>query len=186
MSRATTKQDLIEAANAQFDKLWRIIDSMTEEEQTAPFGFSEDFLQKQKEMHWRRDKNLRDVLVHLYEWHQLLLNWVKSNQAGVEKPFIPEPYNWKTYQQMNVGFWEKHQNTPYQQSRTMFKESHAEAMALIETFSNDELFSKNQFPWTGTSALGSYCVSATASHYDWAMKKLKQYIKAQKDYSSDA
>lgn len=25
--------------------------------------------------------------------------------------------------------------------------------------------------------LGSYCVSATASHYDWAMKKIKKHIK---------
>jgi hypothetical protein len=181
VSRAETKQDLIEASAMQFDKLWKIIDSMTEGEQSAIFRFGEDFLQKRKEAHWERDKNLRDVLVHLYEWHQLLLNWVKSNQAGISKPFIPEPYNWKTYQQMNAGFWEKHQNTPYSQSKIMLKESHAEVMALIETFSNDELFSKKNFSWTGTSTLGSYCVSATASHYDWAMKKIKQHIKTRKE-----
>ena len=181
MSRATTKQDLVEAATTQFGKLWNIIDSMAEEEQAAPFRFSDAFLPKQKEAHWGRDKNLRDVLVHLYEWHQLLLNWVKSNQADIARSFIPEPYNWKTYQQMNVGFWEAHQNTPYAQSQTMLKESHAEVMALIETFSTEELFSKNQFSWTGTSTLGSYCVSATASHYDWAMKKIKQHIKTYKE-----
>jgi len=177
MPRAATKQDLIEAANAQFDKLWTIIDSMTEEEQTMPLRYDEGFLLKQKEAHWKRDKNLRDVLTHLYEWHQLLLNWIRSNMSGDAKPFIPEPFNWKTYQQMNVGFFEKHQSTPFEKSKTMLKESHAEVMALIETFSNDELFSKNVYPWTGTSTLGTYCVSATASHYDWAMKKLKQYMK---------
>ena len=176
MSRATTKQDLVEATTTKFGKLCNMIDSMTVEEQSAPFRFSEDFLQKQKEAHWWRDKNLRDVLVHLYEWHQLLLNWVKSNQAEIAKPFIPEPYNWKTYQQMNVGFWDKHQDTPYTQSQTMLKGSHTEVLTLIETFSNEELFSKNHFSWTGTSTLGSYCVSATASHYDWAMKKIKQHI----------
>ncbi|MDR3037729.1 MAG: ClbS/DfsB family four-helix bundle protein [Candidatus Adiutrix sp.] len=180
MSRATTKQDLIEAATAQFDKLGKTIDSMTEKEQTAIFRFGADFLQKRKEAHWGRDKNLRDVLVHLYEWHKLLLNWVKANQAGISKPFIPEPYNWKTYPQMNVGFWEKHQNTRYSQAQIMLKESHAEVTALIETFSNEELFSKNHFSWTGTSTLGSYCVSATASHYDWAMKKIKQHLKTLK------
>jgi hypothetical protein len=46
-----------------------------------------------KEAHWKRDKNLRDVLVHLYEWHQLLLNWFNSNQNGDTKTFLPEPYN---------------------------------------------------------------------------------------------
>jgi hypothetical protein len=78
---------------------------------------------------------------------------------------------------MNVGFWKKHQDTPYARSQTMLKESHTEVLALIKTFSNEELFSKNHFSWTGTSTLGSYCVSATASHYDWAMKKINQYIK---------
>jgi len=184
VSRPTTKPDLMAAANTQFEKLWQMIGSMTEEEQNGEFKFRDDFLQKQKEAHWRRDKNLRDVLIHLYEWHQLLLNWIKANKIGEPKPFLPEPYNWKTYPQMNVGFWEKHQTTAYSQSLDMLKKSHAEVMALIETFSNDELFSKGYFSWTGTSTLGSYCVSATSSHYDWAMKKMKQHIKSQRDSKS--
>ncbi|MGO3678157.1 MAG: ClbS/DfsB family four-helix bundle protein, partial [Microbacteriaceae bacterium] len=35
------------------------------------------------------------------------------------------------------------------------------------------------FPWTGTTSLGSYCVSATSSHYDWAIKKIRAHIRAQ-------
>ena len=93
MARATTKTDLIIAANGQFGKLFTMIDSMTEEEQNVTFAFGDDFLQKQKEMHWTRDKNLRDVLVHLYEWHQLLLNWISANRNGEQKPFLPEPYS---------------------------------------------------------------------------------------------
>jgi hypothetical protein len=53
----------------------------------------------------------------------------------------------------------------------MLKKSHAEAMVLIESFTDKELFSKKYFSRTGTATLGSYCVSATASHYDWAIKK---------------
>jgi len=177
MSRPTNKPELIKSANEQFENLWKLIDSITDEERNAPFDFSNEFLQKQKEAHWRRDKNLRDVLVHLYEWHMLLLNWVKSNQSGNTNPFLPEPYNWKTYGLMNIGFWEKHQATPYEQAQTILQGSHIVVIALIETFSNDELFTKNHFSWTGTSTLGAYCVSATSSHYDWAIKKVKQHIK---------
>ena len=180
MSRATTKPDLIEAANMQFDKLMQMIDSMTEVEQSAAFNFGEGFLQKQKEAHWVRDRNLRDMLIHLYEWHQLLLNWVKANRNGEAKPFLPEPYNWKTYGHMNVAFWEKHQSTPYAQSLDMLKKSHGEVVSVIETFSNDELFAKGHLSWTGGSTLGSYCVSVTSSHYEWAMKKIKQHIKSQR------
>ena len=177
MSRPTTKPDLIKSANEQFEKLWKLIDSIRSEEQNTSFNFGGDFLQKQKEAHWARDKNLRDVLVHLYEWHILLLNWVKSNQSGDKKSFLPEPYNWKTYGRMNIDFWEKHQATLYGQARKALQVSHAEVIALIEACSNDELFVKNHFSWTGTSTLCAYCVSATSSHYDWAIKKVKQHIK---------
>ncbi|GHV58713.1 hypothetical protein FACS1894182_11630 [Bacteroidia bacterium] len=168
MARPATKTDLLIAANGQFDKLWQLIDSMTESEQTGAFCFED------------RDKNLRDVLIHLYEWHQLLLNWANANRKGEQKLFLPEPYNWKTYPQMNVEFWKKHQKTSLIDSKKMLNESHSNVMNLIETFSNEELFTKKYFPWTGTTNLGSYCVSATSSHYDWAMKKIKMHIKTRK------
>ena len=165
MARPTTKQDLIIVANSQFDKLWNMINSMPEEVQNAVFSFED------------RDKNLRDVLVHLYEWHQLLLNWLNFNQNGKAVSFLPEPYNWKTYPQMNVELWKKHQSTALKEAKTLLKDSHAKVIKLIESFSNDELFVKKYFLWTGSTSLGSYCVSATSSHYDWAMKKIKQHIK---------
>lgn len=175
MARATTKTDLIIAANGQFDRLCKIIEQMSDELQNA--AFAHEMAAAGKETHWSRDKNLRDVLVHLHEWHKLLLNWIESNRASDAKPFLPEPYNWKTYPAMNVEFWEKHQKTSLIDAKNMLMESHKKVMALIETFSNDELFAKNTFAWTGTSTLGAYCVSATSSHYDWAMKKLKLHIK---------
>ncbi len=93
MARPKSKSELVEAANTNFSKLFDLIDSMTEEEKKADFHFDQEFLDKQKAAHWKRDKNLRDVLIHLYEWHQLLLNWVKDNRKGIVKPFLPEPYN---------------------------------------------------------------------------------------------
>ena len=178
MSRATTKTDLLNTANKQFEKLQELIGTMSDEQQNATFG--SEMAASGKEAHWSRDKNMRDVLVHLYEWHQLLLNWIQANRNGDAKPFLPEPYNWKTYPAMNVEFWKKHQNTPLLDAKNMLQESHKEVMALIETFSNDELFAKNSFAWTGTSTLGAYCVSATSSHYEWAIKKLKTHIKISK------
>ena len=169
MPRPTNKAELTEAANTMFAKLWKLIDGMPEAMQSAAFAFED------------RDKNLRDVLAHLYEWHQLLLHWVKANLAGEARPFLPPPYHWKTYGEMNVGFWEKHQDTPYERSRDMLRQSHREVMALIEGFPDEGLFTKQHYGWTGTSSLGSYCVSVTSSHYGWAMKKLKNHIKTYQD-----
>lgn len=173
MPRATSKAELIAAASAQYGKLWTLIDSMTEEEQTAAFLFED------------RDKNVRDVFIHLYEWHQLLLDWIESNLNGGGKPFLPEPYHWKTYPRMNVGFWEKHQSTPYEISKEMFRDSHKKVMDLIERFSDEELFIKKHFSWTGTTNIGSYCISTAPSHYDWAMKKIKRHIKTVRGQAND-
>lgn len=175
MSRPTTKKDLLIAATANYEKLNALIANLTEKELSTPFDFSEDI--KKKEAHWKRDLNLRDIYIHLYEWHQLLLHWVQANQEGDHKPFIPQPYNWKTYGEMNVEFWQKHQNTPLAEAERMFAKSHADIIALAETFTNEELFSKGAYPWVGGSTLGSYFVSVTASHYEWAMKKLKAHKK---------
>ena len=108
MARPTTKADLLTAAAENYEKLNVMIDGMTEKELDTPFDFSAS---AKKEAHWKRDKNLRDILVHLYEWHQLLLTWVHANLRGDNWPFIPKPYNWKTYGDMNVAFWKKHQET---------------------------------------------------------------------------
>ena len=80
MARATTKADLTSSANEQFNKMWKLIDCMTKSQQEA--AFAEEMATVGKETHWSRDKNLRDVLVHLYEWHQLLLSWIKANLNG--------------------------------------------------------------------------------------------------------
>lgn len=173
MARPTTKKDLINAANSNFKQLTTFICSLTEEELSQPFDFSED--EKKKEAHWQRDKNLRDALIHLYEWHQLLLNWVSSNKNGEGKPFLPLPYNWRTYGEMNVEFYNKHQTTSLNDAKIMLEKSHDDVMKLADTYTNDELFSKDVYSWVGGSTLGSYFVSTTASHYDWAIKKLKAH-----------
>lgn len=180
MGRPTTKTDLLTAAAGNFEKLNLLISSLTENELSEPFDFSGD--EHKKEAHWRRDRNLRDILVHLYEWHQLLLNWVRANQKGEQRAFLPEPYNWRTYGTMNVEFWKKHQDTSLEEAKEMLLKSHEEVMKLAETFSNEELFSRGVFSWAGGSTLGSYFVSNTSSHYDWAMKKLKAHKKICKKY----
>lgn len=90
---------------------------------------------------------------------------------------MKEPYNWKTYGGMNMDFWEKHQGTSLEDAKNMFQNSHGEVIKLAQSFSNEELFSKGVYDWVGGSTLGSYFVSVTSSHYDWAMKKLKAHKK---------
>lgn len=166
MARATTKEQLIQNGQDNFFKLFSLINSMSKEDKVKIFSFED------------RDKNIRDVLIHLFEWHQLLINWVRSNQGGIKVNFLPEPYNWKTYPQMNIRIWEKHQDTSLEMAIGLLEKSHFETMNLIDAFTNEQLFTNKYFNWSGTTSMGSYCVSATASHYDWAIKKIKTHLKS--------
>ncbi|MDE7316908.1 MAG: ClbS/DfsB family four-helix bundle protein [Helicobacter sp.] len=169
MPRPTNKAALLETAKENFAKIWTLTENMPLHLQEAELPYNE------------RDKTLRDVLVHLYEWQELLLAFVRTNlhKTGDFVPFLPAPYNFKTYPKMNKEIYLKHQNTPLKNAKAMLNESHTQCMNLIESLPQKELFVKKHYKWCGNTSLGSYCVSATSSHYDWAIKCIKKAIKNQ-------
>ena len=176
--RPTSRNELVHLAAKRFEELCALCDSMSGHERSVSFDFSGEV--NRKETHWQRDKNLRDILVHLHEWHQLLLTWVGDNRNGRSRPFLPAPYNWRTYGKLNEQFWRRHQSTSLVESNRLVRSSHEQVMDLISSFSSfsdAELFEKGRFDWTGTTTLGSYCTSSTSRHYDWAMKKIRVHLR---------
>ena len=63
----------------------------------------------------------------------------------------------------------------YEEFLSKFIQSHQKVMAVLNNFSNEELVSKTSFSWVGGSTLGSYFVSVTSSHYEWASKKIRKF-----------
>jgi hypothetical protein len=165
MPRPTTKAQLLKLAQQNYEKLLTLIASFTPQQQEGTFPFPD------------RDRNIKDVLIHLYERHQLLLHREKTNIQGEKSDFLPAGYNRKTYPQMNILFREKHQKTTLPEAKQLVETSHQQVMKMIARHTDEGLFTKKFYTRTGTSSLGAYCISATSSHYDWAMKKIKLYQK---------
>ena len=178
MPKPTTKHGLVSDANTQLDTLWSVIDAMTQVELCTPFDFSNK--PNKTQAHWSRDKNVRDVLIHLYEWHQLLINWIECNLRGHKTPFLPNPYTWKNYSGLNLQFWKQHQTTTLTHAVELLQQSHTNVLNAIKPFSEEQLFTKKCFDWTGTTHLASYCTSSTSSHYTWAIKKIRAHRKTLK------
>ena len=177
MARTTSKAELLTAATTQFEQLEKLIAQLPATARTADFTFP--LTAQDQAVHWQRDRNLRDVLAHLLEWHQLLLNWVAANRGGVQvTPFLPAPYTWRNYVGLNTEFWRQHQATSLALVQTALRQSHQEVLTLINTFSDEELFTKAYLNSTCSTSLGSYCVSATSSHYAWAAQKIKRQLRA--------
>lgn len=176
MARPQTKDELIAAANTQFEKFMEILESIPPADREADFPPA--FADYGSEAHWQRDKNCKDVIIHLYEWQKLWLTWVSANMSGENRPFLPYPYTWKNYAGMNEEFKAQHHNTSCSEALELLRTSHDDVLERVQALSNEELFTKKYFSFTGTTSLGSYAVSATSSHYEWAIKKIRKYKKS--------
>ncbi len=168
MARPKTKEELLQLSQANFTKLMDFINSMSEKEQETAFLGS------------TMNRNIRDVLGHLHEWHTMMLNWYTVGMSG-KKPAIPaEGYTWKTTPELNKKIWEEYQKRELDEVKSLLKGSFSEMKKIIEKHTNDELFEKKKYKWTGTTSLGAYLISATSSHYDWALKLIKKSKKTRK------
>lgn len=63
MPRPHNKEDLLKAAQENYEALMSLIDGLTEKELNTPFDFSGQ--PNKKEAHWSRDKNVRDVFIFM-------------------------------------------------------------------------------------------------------------------------
>ena len=171
MPRPTNKKELLELAELNFNKLLEFIDELPDELKTKTY--------KNDELN-DRDKTVSDVICHLYEWHFMMGNWYKVGMSG-KKPAIPaEDVTWQTLPVLNRRIWEKYKGTELKEAIKLFKKSHKDMITLIQKHSDEELFSKKKYPWTGTTSLGAYLISSTSSHYDWGLKTIKPLKKMAK------
>ncbi len=162
MPRPKIKKDLQELSNANFEKLNNHIDSFsqTEQEEDFPKG--------------TMNRNIRDVLGHLYHWHLMFLDWYIVGMKG-EKPHIPaKGYNWRTIPALNKEIHEKYSNLDLEEIKKRFNKSHSKIMKLIDCHTNEELFERKRYEWTGNNAMGAYAIGVLSSHYDWAYKLIRK------------
>lgn len=171
MPRPKSQQELLEASDSNFKKMFELIETFDPQERVSGQIPFED-----------RDQNIRDILVHLHHWHLMFLDWYKVGMRG-DKPDMPaKGYTWKTLPDLNYEIWQRYQQTSYDDAVAMLKKSCKKLRVIICQHNDDELFEKKRYHWTGSTSLGSYIISATSSHYDWAIKKLKRYKKVLKDH----
>lgn len=165
MPRPKSKTELLELSQKNFDLLNDFISSLPKDRQTKTFPPG------------TLNRNIRDVMAHLHHWHLMFLEWYEIGMAGA-KPVIPaEGYTWKTTPELNRKIWKDYAQIDLNEIRKRFNRSHKTVYKLIEQHSDEELFEKKRYKWTGSTSLGAYLISATSSHYDWGLKLIKKAFK---------
>jgi hypothetical protein len=167
MPRPKSKEELLSLATNNFKKLFEIVNSFPRQKQLAEYIFDNN-----------RDKNIRDILTHLHHWHTMVMDWHTIGMKG-ETPHKPaKGYTWKTLPAWNKKVWEMYQETNFETAVQLINKSHKQVLNIVNEHSNNELFEKKKYKWTGSTNMASYFISATSSHYDWAIKHLKKYKKS--------
>ena len=175
MPNPTTKQALLAAMNDSYAQLNEQIAKMSAEELSAPFTFAAD--PKKCGVRWQNDRCLRDLLIHLREWQQLMRTFVQNIRDGHPKDYLPDEYR-KCYHEMDKMIVENCQNTPLEEAKNLLQQSHEEMLHLAESFTEEELFTKGYYKVTYTTSMAAYFLSVTP--YGQAVKILKTHQKSLK------
>jgi len=168
MPRPKSKSDFLEQSQQNFKKLFDYIGNLSQEEQEQEFP--EGSL----------NRNIRDLLAHLHHWHLMMLEWYEIGMNG-EKPAMPaEGYTWKDLPALNIKINQQYTQCTLDETKEMVTKSYDDIQKLIDAHSDEELFEKKRYHWTGTTSLAAYLTSATSSHYDTVLKLLRKWRKRMK------
>lgn len=165
MSANSQKEALLKDSEENFKKLFDIIESVPYRKRKISIETEE------------RDKNFRDVLIHLYEWHAMLERWYREGMHS-DVPSIPAPgYKWRDISQLNIRIRDSYQDVTINHAIKKIKLSHDRVMKLIESHSDEEIMTKKYYKWTKTGNLYAYFAANTSQHYKWAIKKCEVIAK---------
>ncbi|MEN0047402.1 MAG: ClbS/DfsB family four-helix bundle protein [Bacteroidota bacterium] len=165
MPKPKSKEELLSISQEKYKVLLELVNSYPEEDVNKEFPEG------------TMNRNIRDVLAHLHQWHLMMLEWYNVGMRG-EKPFMPaKGYTWKTLPDLNRKIWQDYQHTDLKKVKEKLDQSYQHVQQLIAQHTNEELFEKKKYHWTGSTSLGAYLISNTSSHYHWAIKQIKKAMK---------
>lgn len=149
MSRFTSRQELLDDADQARARLERLLASIPDEAKLVEVtdGMS-----------------VKDFLTHRTEWGRMAMAWyTKARSGGI--PAVPsETYGWGRLKELNAEIHARFADTPLDEAESQFRLVHDQLRDMIAGCTEDELFTKRYYPFTGSSDLATYFTSATGGH----------------------
>ncbi|MGN0033404.1 MAG: ClbS/DfsB family four-helix bundle protein [Candidatus Limimorpha sp.] len=175
MERPQDKETLKVSVISKYDEMMQLIDATDKDILGSDFTAA----LSGKCSTFEQGNNMRDILMHIYEWQQLQLAFVNNIRNGDPKDFIPEPYR-KNYHEMDRDNWMRHQAIHIDEAICAVSKSHLVMLELMDSFSENELFGKKVFKNTYTTTMAAYFLSVTYTPYNQAVRRLKSHIRSMK------
>ncbi|BFP40230.1 ClbS/DfsB family four-helix bundle protein [Flavobacteriaceae bacterium GF1] len=161
MARPGSKSDLLVQAKENYERLIDYVEGLSEEE------LEQDFPEGTLNM------NSKDVLARLHSWHLLLLDWYTIGMSGEEPDMPARGYTWRMLPELNGQIQQRYSKVGLDDIKGLLRASYSTVYKIIEAHTDEDLFTKKKYHWTGSTSLAAYVISATCSHYDWGYKLIK-------------
>lgn len=161
MGKPKNKEEII----LQSVQYWEKLEIYYRNERMQKFVFPDHLL----------NRNLRDLLAHIYHWQLLFLDWYEKGMLNLKPDMPAEGYSWRQTKDLNIFINKKYAGEPIDNIFKLLYNSHRQILEIVHNHSDDQLMTKKKYDWTGSTSLGAYIISATSSHYKWAIKLLKKH-----------
>jgi hypothetical protein len=126
---------------------------------------------------WGDGWTLSDLVAHLAEWQQLFLSWHETGLRGGVPHMPAVGYKWSETPRLNRAIREKHCSRSLVAIRADFDSGYNRILQIVKTLSPEQLLESGHYEWTGRHPLTTYIGPNTASHYRFAMKVIKRWLK---------
>jgi len=163
MPRPASKQDLLDLMESEHQKLDALVQSLPPTQRGKV----------SRQTGW----SILDVLAHLSEWEQLCVGWYKTGLTGKQQQLPAKGYNWAQIPALNQKFLEENRTRTPAAILKRYAASYRNIRKTLEGIREKDLFERGKFSWTNRNNMATYFISATSSHYVWAIKEVKKCLK---------
>ena len=124
--------------------------------------------------------SVKDVLGHLVGWQRMNLDWYAAGLRG-ETLEMPAPgLTWRDIRTLNDRIYRQHHRRSLEAVLADYRAYHRKMLDLIEAVPDRDFVAVGRFAWTGpTWTVSDYVRANTASHYRWASRHIRRWLKHQ-------
>lgn len=128
---------------------------------------------------WGSGWSIHDLLAHLTAWEQMFFRWYNDGLQG-KRPVIPAPgYKYHQIPLLNRDIQKRNRHRSTRSVWEDFDTSYSSIRTLAEQLTEPQLLRPGSFAWTGKYPLTTYLGPNTCSHYRFAIKVLKRWLRRQ-------
>jgi len=167
MARQIAKSELLSEADTEYQRLEEVLERLSEKDLSDS---------RVNSAGW----SLKDVLAHVADWADRCAGWCEAGLRG-DQPEPPAPgLKWNQFPLLNEQIFQKHRSRPVKAILSDFRAGHLRLCRIATQFDDSDLTTPQRFAWTGpTWAVANHIRANTASHYRWALKHFRRWLRTQ-------